>query len=127
MGCSMILCSIIESSMNKVSMMAKLEISNKTAEQLTELSRRAQKSVDELLAWLLNNYGHTLMDIPDSETWTDEELEALLKPKPPLTGKQIVEKHLASGVIGSWSDEGITDSLEWLEQQRAKRRNKYQW
>ncbi len=90
------------------------------------MSRRAQKSVDELLAWLLNNYGHTL-DIPDSETWTDEELEALLKPKPPLTGKQIVEKHLASGVIGSWRDEGITDSVEWLEQQRAKRRNKYQW
>jgi len=67
-------------------------------------------------------------DSTDEEAgFTEEEIREMLIPKPGLTGKEIVEKHLASGVIGSWADMGIEDSVEWLEQQRAKRRNKFQW
>lgn len=61
------------------------------------------------------------------EVWTEEELDELFKPRKPLTGKEIVEKHLATGVIGSWADMGIEDSVEWLQQQRASRKNKHQW
>ena len=56
-------------------------------------------------------------------TYTEAELAALLEPEEPLTGRQIVEK----GLLGGWKDLGIEDSVEWLEQQRAKRRNKHQW
>ncbi|MCA9912795.1 MAG: hypothetical protein KC496_05585 [Anaerolineae bacterium] len=59
----------------------------------------------------------------DDEPWMDEELAELLTPKEPLTGKEIVEKRL----LGAWKDMGITDSVEWLEQQRANRRRKFKW
>ena len=59
--------------------------------------------------------------------FTEEEIKEMLAPKPALTGREIVEKHLKSGEIGSWADMGITDSVEWLQEQRAKRRNKFQW
>ena len=65
--------------------------------------------------------------VDQEEGFTEEEIKKMLTPKPSLTGKEIVEKHLKSGVIGSWADMGIEDSVEWLEQQRAKRRNKFQW
>lgn len=112
--------------------MTQLEINQQTAARLKELSQRAQKSVDEILLLLLNNYSETLteadQDAPNpAETWTEAELAELLTPKPPLTGKEIVEKHLASGVIGSWADEGITDGAEWVNQQKEQRKRKYQW
>jgi len=111
--------------------MPQLEISHNTVQKIEQLSKQAQITADEVLQWLLDNYGHTitLIDQNTSEdvTWTDEELDELLKPHKPLTGKQIVEKHLKTGVIGSWADMGITDSVEWLKEQRAKHANKYQW
>lgn len=112
--------------------MTKLEISNQAAEKLKQVSEKAQKTVDELILWLLDNYADTIISdeensLEEDDIWTEEELAELLKPKQALTGKEIVEKHLANGVIGSWSDMGITDSVEWLEEQRAKHRNKYQW
>jgi len=107
--------------------MTNLELKPQTAEQLEEFSKQVKKSVDELILYWLNNARHIIVEADESTqedvTWTDEELAELLKPKKPLTGKQIAE----SGLLGSWADMGITDSVEWLEEQRAKRRKKFEW
>lgn len=112
--------------------MTHLEIKQATAQKLEDLSQQAQKSVDEMLEWLLNNCGQALIAsdeevFENANTWSDDELQQLLKQKQPLTGKQIVEKHLKTGVIGSWADMGIEDSAEWVNQQKSQRRNKHQW
>ena len=112
--------------------MTKLEISSQAAEKLKQVSEKAQKTIDDLILWLVDNYPDAITSneqttLDNDVTWTEAELDELFKPKKALTGREIVEKHLATGVIGSWADMGITDSVEWLEQQRAKRRNKYQW
>ncbi len=107
--------------------MTQLEIKPTTAEKLQEISEQAQKSVDEILMLLLNRFGHTVIEADETNeedaTWTDEELAELLQPKEPLTGKEMVEQ----GLIGGWEDMGITDSVAWLEEQRAKRRKKFEW
>lgn len=112
--------------------MTQLEIKQATAQKLEDLSQQAQKSVDEVLEWLLSNYGQALIsadpDVTEDDiTWSDAEIQQLLKPKQSLTGKQIVEKHLKTGVIGSWADMGIEDGAEWVNQQKAQGRNKYLW
>jgi len=38
-----------------------------------------------------------------------------------LTGREIV----AAGLTGGWEGKGITDSVEWLANQRRKRRDKF--
>lgn len=105
----------------------KIELGQEAAEKLQQVANESQKSVDEVVLWLLDRYTEAQEMEPtvsaDDEPWTDEELAELLTPKEPLTGKEIVEK----GLLGAWKDMGITDSVEWLEQQRAKRRKKYQW
>jgi hypothetical protein len=58
----------------------------------------------------------------EDQPWTDEELEALHRIEP-KTGAEIV----AAGHIGGWEDYGITDSVEWLEKQRQKRREQREW
>ena len=58
-------------------------------------------------------------------TWTDEELAELLKPEKPMTGKEIVEWLNAQGPTG-WEDIEISGA-EWLDQQREKRRKRYEW
>ncbi len=108
--------------------MTKLEISNQVAQKLEELSTQSHRTVDEVLLWLLDNYGHSVISEQDETedddtTWTEEELAQLLKPKKPLTGKQIAEK----GLLGAWKDLGIEDSVKWVEQQRAKRKDKFKW
>jgi hypothetical protein len=108
--------------------MTKIEIGQEAADKLQQLSNKSQKSVDEILIWLLDHYAQAIVHeedvaVADDQTWTDEELAELLTPKEPLTGKQIVEK----GLLGAWKDMGIEDSVEWLAQQRAKRRRKFQW
>jgi hypothetical protein len=55
-------------------------------------------------------------------TLTDEELDALMKPNP-KTGAEII----ALGHTGGWKDKGITDSVEWVLEQRRKRREKRGW
>lgn len=50
------------------------------------------------------------------EQWAAEELEELLRVEP-LTGAEIV----AAGLLGGWENKGITDSSEWVEEQRRKR------
>lgn len=53
---------------------------------------------------------------------TDDELDALMKPNP-KTGAEII----ALGHTGGWKDKGITDSVEWVLEQRRKRREKRGW
>ena len=60
--------------------------------------------------------------VDDEAPWTDEEIDELLRPEP-KTGAEIVQ-NLA---IGSWSDLGIKDGVEWVEEQRRKRREKRGW
>ena len=62
-------------------------------------------------------------DIPwEERPWTDEEVASLSKIEP-KTGAEIV----AAGHIGGWEEYGITDSVEWIENQRQKRREKREW
>ncbi len=107
--------------------MTQLEINPTTAQKLQEISQQAHKSVDEILLLLLNNFGHTVIEsdepTQDDVTWTEEELAELLKPQKPLTGKEMVD----GGFIGGWEDMGITDSVEWVDKQRVKRRKKFDW
>lgn len=108
--------------------MPHLEISTQVAQRLQDLSERVSAPVNDILLHLLDIYGALLVPAGDDVTnddlaWTAEELAELLKPKEPLTGKEMVEQ----GYIGGWEDMGIEDSVAWLAQQKAKRRNKYQW
>jgi hypothetical protein len=52
---------------------------------------------------------------PLEQDFTDEEIKELLTFRP-KSGKEIVE----SGLAGGWEDMGITDSVEWVEEQRRK-------
>ncbi len=53
---------------------------------------------------------------------TDEEIDALMKPNP-KTGAEIAK----NPAIGSWANKGITNSVEWVAEQRHKRRDKTGW
>ncbi len=59
------------------------------------------------------------IEIPIVPSWTAEEITKALKVEP-MTGAEIV----ASGLVGGWEDEGITDSAAWMEEQRRKRRER---
>jgi len=87
--------------------MANLEISDHTREQLEELAAQTGKSVEEVLQFLLNSYGHTstaeLQKRVIPQPLTDKEIIDLLTPKEPLTGREIAE----CGLLGGWKDEGI--------------------
>jgi hypothetical protein len=62
-------------------------------------------------------------EIPwEDRPWTDEEIRAMMTPTP-KTGAEIV----AAGHTGGWEDYGITDSVEWVEEQRRKRREQVGW
>ncbi|HVR96960.1 MAG TPA: hypothetical protein VMW27_10115 [Thermoanaerobaculia bacterium] len=62
------------------------------------------------------------IEIPIEEGWTPEEVDEALRIIP-MTGAEIVE----AGLLGGWSEEGITDSEEWVEQQRSKSRERLRW
>ena len=49
--------------------------------------------------------GKVRITIQIEETWTEEELAELLRPVPPLTGREIVEV----GLLGGWEDTEIPD------------------
>ncbi|MEO0561777.1 MAG: hypothetical protein AAF125_06670 [Chloroflexota bacterium] len=62
------------------------------------------------------------------ETWTQAELDALFRtPSEALTMAEIVQKHVESGVIGSWADMGIEDGAQWVNEQKQRRAGKYKW
>ncbi len=51
---------------------------------------------------------------------TDAEIDEFLRRKPGKTGAEIAQ----NPAIGSWAHKGISDSVEWVEDQRRKRREK---
>jgi len=66
------------------------------------------------------NASDTIAD--DEIAWTDEEIAEMLQPDP-KTGAEIV----ALGHTGGWEHLGIEDSVEWLQEQRRKRREARGW
>lgn len=60
--------------------------------------------------------------IVDDSPLTDEEIENMINPNP-KSGAEIV----ALGHTGGWEHKGITDSVEWVAEQRRKRREKRGW
>lgn len=56
---------------------------------------------------------------PEHELSPQEIEELLSMPNTPLNSQEIAE----SGLLGAWKDKGITDSVEWLEEQRRQRRD----
>ena len=65
----------------------------------------------------------TPVAIEDDETpLTDEEIAEMMRPEP-KTGAEIV----ALGHTGGWEHKGITDSVEWVKEQRRKRRERLGW
>lgn len=73
----------------------------------------------ELPSGLPTGEARITIEIPVEDRWTQEELDEALRVAP-WTGKQIVE----AGLLGGWADEGISDSVEWVEQQRRQRRER---
>jgi len=59
---------------------------------------------------------------PLEQDFTDEEIKEFLTFKP-KSGKEIVE----SGLAGGWEDKGITDPVEWVEEQRRKQWERRRW
>jgi hypothetical protein len=59
---------------------------------------------------------------PADQDFTDEEIKALLTFSP-RSGKEIVE----SGLVGGWEHKGITDPVEWVEEQRRKLKERNRW
>jgi hypothetical protein len=53
----------------------------------------------------------------ENRPWTDEEIKELMRVEP-KTGAESI----ALGHAGGWEDKGITDSVEWVEELRRKRR-----
>lgn len=58
----------------------------------------------------------------DEKPYTEEEITAMVTPHP-KSGAEIV----ALGHTGGWEHKGIEDSVEWLEDQRRKRRESRGW
>jgi hypothetical protein len=56
------------------------------------------------------------------QDFTDEEIKELLT-FIPTSGKEVVEM----GLTGGWADMGITDSDQWVEEQRRRRRERRRW
>lgn len=55
----------------------------------------------------------------ESQPLPDDEIERLLRTEP-ATGAAIV----AAGLTGGWSDQGIEDGQDWVNDQRRKRRDR---
>jgi hypothetical protein len=94
-------------------------------EQVEKLSPDEQLMLIERIAALLRTRAGQPKERPqaEDETWDEEELRQLLNDNHPMTTQEIVE----AGLFGGWEDMGIEDSLVWVEQQRAKTRNRYSW
>lgn len=98
------------------------------SKQVEELDYEQQLLLIERLITLIENHERTMAEDENNENeWTEEELAELLKPKKPMTGKEMV----AAGLYGGWEDLGIEDGAEWVNRQKAirkaKRRKKLGW
>lgn len=88
-----------------------------------KLEPQEQLLLIERIAALLRQHTPVLEGTDDDLILTDEEVRELLQSEEPMTGKEIAE----AGLLGGWKDMGIEDSVEWVAQQRAKRRKKINW
>ena len=61
-------------------------------------------------------------EVDADQDFTDEEIKELLT-FTPTSGREVIEL----GLTGAWADMGITDSEEWVQEQRRKRRERGQW
>ena len=92
--------------------------------ELTGHINEAGKLEVELPAGLPVGQVHVTLEVAaEDETWTQEELDELLRPVKPMTGREMAE----AGLLGGWEELGITDSVAWLEEQRNKRQRKLNW
>ena len=83
----------------------------------------------ELPAGLPPGEVHVIIELSSAEDTksaddpiTQEELDELMRIEP-MTGAEIVK----AGLLGGWKDEGITDSVAWVEEQRRKHRRNLSW
>lgn len=98
--------------------------------QLTgHITETGELRIDDLPAGLPPGQVQVTIEVPAHEEipweerpWTDEEIAAMNQIEP-KTGVEIV----AAGHTGGWEDYGITDSVEWVEEQRRKRREQRGW
>ena len=81
-------------------------------EILTSVSKLDRAELEQLLTVVQDR----LSEPDDSEPLTEEEIKALMTPDP-LPPKEVI----ALGLTGTWADMGITDSVEWIQEQRRKR------
>ncbi len=58
----------------------------------------------------------------DEPPLTDEDIAEMMRPEP-KSGAEII----ALGHTGGWEHKGITDSVEWVKEQRRKRRERLGW
>lgn len=61
-------------------------------------------------------------ELHNGDFMIDDEILVLLRSEP-LTGAEIV----ARGLTGGWADQGIGDSVVWIEEQKHKRRERHKW
>ncbi len=64
----------------------------------------------------------TSMNLANDNPLSDAEVTQLMTVTP-LSPKEIAEQ----GLLGSWSDLGITDGAEWVVLQKHKRRESRKW
>jgi hypothetical protein len=97
----------------------------KLTKQVQELEPHEQLLlVEQIVSW--HRFRTTTQQVPaesESETWAEGELEQLMAEYHPLSTREFVE----AGLFGGWEDMGIEDSLEWVQQQRAKTKNRSTW
>lgn len=58
------------------------------------------------------------------DVWTDEELDNLVSAK---NESLPLSEIAARGLFGGWEHLGITDSVEWLMEQRRARQERNKW
>jgi hypothetical protein len=90
-------------------------------EQAVQLSSAEQARLIERLAGLMRE---TMISPQpqDTEVWTDEQRAAMLTPEP-LSGAEVI----AMGLVGTWAEMGIEDGADWVNEQKRKRREKFDW
>ena len=63
------------------------------------------------------------IEISPGEAWTQDEVGKSRSRIEPMSGSEMVK----AGLTGGWENQGITDSVEWVEEQRRKRRELRAW
>ena len=99
-------------------------------EQISKMAKSLDTSeqlllVEQLIAWIRSKRDMTTEEDMQSEPeiWNEDELRQLLDDNQPMTTQEFLE----AGLFGGWEDVGIEDSVKWVEEQRAKTRDRYSW